>query len=133
MSTYSSSCDVKVGIDHLVSIVGDFNTRMCRIAMPIYSGGDYDVIANPDICVRNGTTTELECHSRSKNKYAPKKIIYNGKATIVFWIDGTKTIVKKAKGEPYNRYNAFCAALAKKVFGNNSVVNRFVNSGIEQK
>lgn len=67
------------------------------------------------------------------NKYAPKKIIYNGKATIVFWVDGTKTIVKKAEGEPYNRYNAFCAALAKKVFGNNSVVNRFVKSGIEQK
>lgn len=65
--------------------------------------------------------------------YAPKKIIYNGPATIVFWEDGTKTIVKKAKGEKNNRYNAFCAALAKKLYGNNSVVNRLVKSGKEEK
>lgn len=65
--------------------------------------------------------------------YCPVKIIYNGPATIVFWEDGTKTIVKRAKGERNNRYNAFCAALAKKLYGNNSTVNRFVKSGKEEK
>ena len=63
----------------------------------------------------------------------PKKIIYNGPATIVFWDDGTKTIVKRSKKEKDNKYNAFCAALAKKVYGNNSKVNRYVQSGIEEK
>lgn len=63
----------------------------------------------------------------------PKKIIYNGPATIVFWEDGTKTIVKRAKKEKDNKYNAFCAALAKKIFGNNSRVNAIVKSGIEEK
>lgn len=61
--------------------------------------------------------------------YVPKRIIYNDPATIVFWKDGTKTVVKKAAQEPYNKYNAFCAALAKKVYGNNSRVNAFVKSG----
>lgn len=62
-------------------------------------------------------------------RYLPKKIIYNNPATIVFWKDGTKTVVKKAPNEKFNTYHAFCAALAKKIFGNNSRVNAIVNSG----
>lgn len=65
--------------------------------------------------------------------YIPKQIIYNGPATIVFWEDGTKTIVKRSKKEKDNKYNAFCAALAKKIYGNNSAVNRVVKSGEEHK
>ena len=65
--------------------------------------------------------------------YAPKRIIYNNPATIVFWKDGTKTVVKKNEKEKYNSYNAFCAALAKKIFGTNSEVNRIVRSGYNQK
>lgn len=61
----------------------------------------------------------------------PKRIIFNGPATIVFWKDGTKTVVKCADMEEYNRYNAFCAALAKKIFGTNSKINRIVKSGVE--
>ena len=65
--------------------------------------------------------------------YTPLRIIYNNPATIVFWRDGTKTIVKKNEKEKYNSYNAFCAALAKKIFGTNSEVNRIVRSGYNQK
>ena len=65
--------------------------------------------------------------------YVPSKIIYNNPATIVFWMDGTKTVVKKAKGEKFNEYTAFCAALAKKIYKNNSQVNKIVKSGIHQK
>ena len=66
-------------------------------------------------------------------KLNPKKIIYNGPATIVFWMDGSKTVVKCAEMDHYNRYNAFCAALAKKLFGSNSKVNRIVKNGEESK
>ena len=64
--------------------------------------------------------------------YRVKRIIYNNPATIVFWMDGTKTVVKKAKGEKFNKYTAFCAALAKKMYGNNSRVNAIVASGFDQ-
>ena len=57
----------------------------------------------------------------------PVRIIYNVKATIVFWKDGTKTVVKLSEGDYDNPYNAFCAALAKKIFGNNSRVRKIVN------
>lgn len=65
-------------------------------------------------------------------KYDPSRIIFNDPATIVFWGDGTKTVVKRAEGEKWNEYNAFCAALAIKIFGNNSRVRKIVNSGEHQ-
>ena len=69
------------------------------------------------------------------NRYIPKRIIYNDPATVVFWKDGTKTVVKRAPNEVSNHYTAFCAALAKKIFETNSHVNRVVKSGecIEKK
>ena len=67
-----------------------------------------------------------------KYVYKPLKIIYNDPATIVFWRDGTKTVVKRMEKEKFNPYTAFCAALAKKLFGSNSAVNRIVNSGYNQ-
>ena len=51
---------------------------------------------------------------------AVKRIVYHDPATIVFWQDGTKTVVKCMDGEPFEKYAGFCAALAKKVFGSTS-------------
>lgn len=58
-----------------------------------------------------------------------KKLIFNPPATIVLWEDGTKTVVKARKGTEFNPYYGFTAAVTKKVFGSNSRVNDFVESG----
>lgn len=63
----------------------------------------------------------------AKNPKPYPKHIYKGDGkTVVMWEDGTKTIVKRAEGEPDNDYAAFTAALAIKVYGDNSKVNRIV-------
>ena len=36
-----------------------------------------------------------------------KRVIFNNPATIVFWIDGSKTVVKRALGDQGNYYNEF--------------------------
>ena len=59
-------------------------------------------------------------------KLEPKRILRSGNATIVFWNDNTKTIVKCSPDEIDNTYNAFTAALAIKTFGSNSAVRRLV-------
>lgn len=65
--------------------------------------------------------------------YIPKKIIKSGPCTIVFWQDGTKTMVRRAADEVDNDYSAFTAALAIKIFGSNSAVKRTVkNKLVEQ-
>ena len=58
--------------------------------------------------------------------YTPKHIYKGDGKTVVMWEDGTKTIVKRAEGEPDNDYAAFTAALAIKIYGDNSKVNRIV-------
>lgn len=43
-----------------------------------------------------------------------KKIIFNPPATIVFWSDGTKTVVKCAKNERFDAEKGVAMAIAKK-------------------
>lgn len=45
------------------------------------------------------------------------KVIFNGPATIVFWSDGTKTVVK-AKNEEFDKEKGLAMAISKKFFGN---------------
>lgn len=47
-------------------------------------------------------------------------IIFNPPATIVFWSDGTKTVVKAMEGEKYEKYAGFAMACMKKMFGSTS-------------
>lgn len=46
-----------------------------------------------------------------------KKVIFNNPATIVFWADGTKTVVK-AKNEDFDPEKGLAMAIVKKAFGN---------------
>ena len=49
---------------------------------------------------------------------AVKRVIYDGPATIVFWEDGTKTVVKLADGDRPDLEKGLAMACAKKLFGN---------------
>lgn len=53
-----------------------------------------------------------------------KRIIHNGPATIVFWKDGTRTVVKCMDGTVYDEYAAFTAAVCKKVYGSSAICKR---------
>ena len=63
----------------------------------------------------------------------PKRILRSGPATIVFWQDGTKTIVKLSEGEEDNAYAAFTAALGVKIFGSNSKLKKMVQTKTEEQ
>lgn len=48
-----------------------------------------------------------------------KKVIFHDPATIVFWMDGSKTVVKCQEGETYDPEKGLAMAISKKVAGNN--------------
>jgi hypothetical protein len=50
--------------------------------------------------------------------FSIKKVIFNGPATIVYWADGTKTVVKAQPGEVYDREKGLAMAISKKALGN---------------
>jgi len=66
-------------------------------------------------------------------KYIPARIIKSGPATIVFWADGTKTVVKCGEDTIPDDYAAFCAALGKKVFGSNSALKRAMFNAMDEE
>lgn len=47
-----------------------------------------------------------------------KKVIFNEPATIVFWSDGTKTVVKCGKDDIWDPEKGLAMAITKKFFGN---------------
>ena len=52
-----------------------------------------------------------------------KNVKFNGPATIVFWADGTKTVVKCQDGDDYSEEVGLAMCIVKKVFGNTSKYN----------
>ena len=66
------------------------------------------------------------------NFFAPKKIIKSADRTIVFWKDGTKTIVRRSEDAEDDIYSAFTAALAEKVYGNNSQIKKILRTKVEE-
>ena len=62
-----------------------------------------------------------------------ENVIFNDPATIVFWKDGTKTIVKcrKDKGDVFSKETGLAMAIVKKLYGNkgkyNDILKKWVN------
>lgn len=56
-----------------------------------------------------------------------RRVVFNDPATIVFWDDGTKTVVKCMKGEKFERYAGFAMACMKKMFGSTSRAKAIMN------
>ena len=63
--------------------------------------------------------------SPKPTNYLPeiKNVKFNGPATIVFWADGTKTVVKCQDGDDYSEEVGLAMCIVKKAFGNTSKYN----------
>ena len=70
---------------------------------------------------------EMEKKKEELKDYEPERILRNGPVTVVFWKDKTKTRVRKSENSTDDPYTAFCAALAKKIYGNNSRVKKILD------
>lgn len=72
--------------------------------------------------------SEFTARIHRQFQFAPKEIIYNDAATIVYWTDGTKTVVKCSENDVYSEYSGFVAAVAKKMYGGANAINRLIDS-----
>ena len=80
------------------------------------------IIKNDSITERS---TLIPKSSPKPANYLPeiKNVKFNGPATIVFWADGTKTVVKCQDGDDYSEEVGLAMCIVKKVFGNTSKYN----------
>ncbi len=59
-------------------------------------------------------------------------VIFHDPATIVYWNDGTKTVVKCQYGDTFNAYTGLVTAMLKRYMGNNNTFNRVVNEWLKR-
>lgn len=60
--------------------------------------------------------------------YQPRRIFFDPPATVVFWEDDTKTVVRCTKDDEFNPYYGFVCALGKKMFGTNNEIARMIKN-----
>lgn len=56
--------------------------------------------------------------------YGIKKVIFNDPATIVYWTDGTKTVVKCCENDAFNKETGLAMAFMKKKLGNDNTFHK---------
>lgn len=84
----------------------------------------YRYVFNPtNYTMRIENSTQIE----------PEKVIFNDPATIVFWNDGTKTVVKCQEGDIYDEQTGLLMCIAKKFFGNNGRFNDILREWVPEK
>lgn len=57
------------------------------------------------------------------------KVIFNGPAIIVIWLDGSKTVVKCAEGDGYSKFSGLAIAICKHMYGPKfkKIFNHFIS------
>lgn len=74
-----------------------------------------DHIDKPDVDDTRELWSRMNPHI---NNYKIKDVIFNPPATIVFWMDGSKTVVKCQEDDEYDAEKGLAMAITKKFFGN---------------
>ena len=60
------------------------------------------------------------------------KVIFNDPATIIFWSDKTKTVVKAQDGEKFDKMTGLAMAISKKALGNHGCYYNVFRKWIEE-
>lgn len=73
---------------------------------------------------------EMKLVTKNYEEFATgiKKVIFNGPATIVIWVDGSKTVVKCAEGDGYSKFSGLAIAMCKRMYGTDfkRIFNHFI-------
>lgn len=86
--------------------------------------------------IRNSVKSQLNSaygEGVYKSPYAIKRVIFNDPATIVYWADGSKTVVKCQEGDIYSKETGLALCIAKKALGNKGNFNEVFKKYIPEE
>lgn len=82
------------------------------------TGRGYGKSAFLDYCKNDVTATrEMYGIFKDKERFKIKNVIFNDPATIVFWADGSKTVVKCQEGDVFDKEKGLAMAISKRALG----------------
>ena len=89
-------------------------------AKPIVEYVKYDTELTKKVCdaLKNKKEKAMTITKKPDYMFKIKRVLFNNPATIVFWADGDKTVVKAQNGEPYDPEKGLAMAISKKALGN---------------
>lgn len=58
-------------------------------------------------------------------------VLFSGKATIIFWADGKKTVVKCQRGDKYSQEEGLAMGICKRAYGNDNTFNDVINAAMK--
>lgn len=82
-------------------------------------------------CSINDIFEELDRKLKGFDMPTIKKVIFNNPATIIYWNDGSKTVVKCQNGEYFDKEKGFALAYLKKLLGNDNTFNKEIHKWVE--
>lgn len=134
-ATFRCNADDGTPIRVETSFVGDINIT----PKPNYYG--YSYFARPTeysfevsgTCLpeEDGSFAKIYIEKNETQAPIPEKVIFNNPATVVYWKDGTKTVVK-AYDEYFDEEKGLAMAFVKKIHGNKGNYNDVFRKWIER-
>ena len=126
---------VHCNINNVENIIGSLKKYEMRPASIEYSGyGDNHYTEN-ELTLTLENWVKLDDGYIIDGKENIEKVIFNDPATIVFWKDGTKTVVKCQDGDTYDKELGLAMCCSKKLFGNkgnfNKVFKKYIGEDYE--
>ena len=111
-----------------------YNTGRMILNLKLSTTGDispFDQFKPGDVIYANYDVLSriIEMHKENLNSMSDrinykipeiKKVIFNNPATIILWLDGTKTVVKCSSDDIYDKEKGFAMAVIKKLSDNSS-------------
>ena len=115
---------VHCNINNVENIIGSLKKYEMRPPSIEYSGyGDNHYTENElTLTLENWVKFDKDCIIDRKEDI--KKVIFNDPATIVYWKDGTKTVVKCQDDDKFDKEKGLAMAIVKKLFGNKGNYNK---------
>lgn len=117
----------ELNVDRLHKIMGikvHVNKKRIRTVMLCRTDDNVGLwngcLNNEGLCNAVETIKKASCSffgAKNTATMGIRKVIFNDPATVIFWNDGTKTVVK-ADGEPFDPEKGMAMAISKKMLGN---------------
>ena len=115
----STNSTVKINGKHGIAKYGDIVMSDGELYAFAKAGDDSRIAWRHISSITLGDGGPVFCYNKVKpNWLAIDKVVFNAPATIVFWKDGTKTIVKCGDKEVFDPEKGLAMAVTKKAFGN---------------
>ena len=133
--TQSKYPTVHCNINNAENIIGSLKKYEMRPASIEYSGYGDNHYTDNELTLTLENWIKFDKDYIIDRKEDIKKVIFNDPATIVYWKDGTKTVVKCQDGDVYDKEKGLAMAIVKKLFGNkgnyNKVFKKYIGEDYE--